>query len=315
MKNLLRRKMRLLRLAAHRGALRLGVQVLPDHYYSPVPNIVALERSRDRWAKRSELPGVEVDLDAQVRMMRELCLPWQDEFAGNRTYRRAVVESAGPGFGYIEAQALHGVLRSLRPTRVIEVGSGVSTVCALEALDMNEADGSPRARFTSIEPYPSARLRGLSAIELIERPVQDVPIDVFTGLEDGDFLFLDSSHAVKLGSDVNFLILEVLPRLRPGVTIHVHDIFLPFDYAPDALHTIFNWSETSLLHAFLIGNQRVRILFGLSELHDARPDDVRAVFPEYRPLPMLDGLVAAGSLPKPGDMPTHFPSSIYLKTQ
>jgi predicted O-methyltransferase YrrM len=301
-------------LQVHKIGLRLGVQILPAHYYSPVPNILELKETLDVWAYPSALPGVNVDLDEQGASLKTVCLPFLGEYSGNRIYRDATSKGSGPGYGYIEAQCLHAVIRHLKPARVVEVGSGVSTWCALAALRMNGAEHHRVGQLTSIEPHPSDRLKGLNEIELIERDVQSVPVDVFTSLERGDLLFIDSSHTVKPGGDVNFLILEVLPRLKPGVVVHFHDIYLPYDYPRDTLRTYLHGMETSLLHAFLIGNRHVEILFSLSHLHYERPEVLQAAFPEYVRQGDDRGLQPEDYQPF-SNIEAHFPSSIYLQIQ
>ena len=297
----------------YRLGTRLGVHVMPVHYYSPVPNIIELERNRDAWARRSGLPGIAINTDEQLARLREICTPYVDEYAGNAAYREAVAAAYGPGYGYVEAQVLHAVIRHLKPKRIVEVDSGVSTHCMQRALEMNRKEGRHDSTMTCIEPFPSARLRQTPTIELIEERVQSVPVDVFRRLGDGDFLFIDSSHAVRTGSDVNNLVLEVLPVLAPGVTVHFHDIYLPYDYQRDVLKTFLHWSETSLLRAYLTYNERISILFCLSLLHYDRQDGLRELFPEYDPAPGADGLNPDSFRPFE-EARKHFPSSIYLRT-
>ncbi len=116
---------------------RFGFYVLPVHYHVPLANVNLLEKSKDVWTEKSELPAIDIDLDKQVKKLREICLPYQNEYLGNQTYLEAVNEHFGPGYGYIEAQALYGFIRHYQPERIIEVGSGVSTYCMLKALEMN----------------------------------------------------------------------------------------------------------------------------------------------------------------------------------
>ncbi|HSS19395.1 MAG TPA: class I SAM-dependent methyltransferase [Pyrinomonadaceae bacterium] len=301
-------------LRLHKLGLHFGVQILPAHYYSPVPNIIELKNTQDDWARPSTMPGVDVDLDQQAASLKSICLPFQQEYSSNKVYLEAVSEKSGPGFGYIEAQCLYAVIRHLKPARVIEVGSGVSTWCTLAALGCNSNGSSAPGRLTSIEPHPSDRLRTLKEIELVEREVQRVPIEVFTSLQKGDLLFIDSSHTVKVDGDVNFLILEVLPRLRPGVVVHFHDIGFPYDYPRDTLRTFFHAMETSLLHAFLIFNERAKILFCLSQLHYQRTEVLQQVFPDYVHQDDERGLQREDA--KPFESAAgHFPSSIYLQIQ
>ncbi len=297
-------------LTVHEVGARLGVHILPIHYYSPVPNILELRRTRDLWAHKSDLPGISINLEEQCEMLRRVCLPYQSEYEGNKTYLEGVANHFGPGFGYIEAQALHAAVRHFKPRRIIEVGSGVSTYCMLKAVELNYE----RAHITCIEPYPSPRLKNISGVELFEHPVQCASFDLFEKLRANDLLFIDSSHAVKPGGDVNFLVLEVLPRLRPGVVVHFHDIYLPYDYPRDALKTFIHGMETSLVRAYLIWNERMQILFCLSHLHYERQEVLLEVFPEYKRQGGEDGLVPDSFKPFAASH-EHFPSSLYLQTQ
>lgn len=303
----IRNQLKKLLLRLHRLGLRLKVIVLPAHYYVGIPNVLELEQTREHWAKRSAMPGVFMDVADQARALRGVCLPFQGEYANGAPYQEAVRQHFGQGYGFIEAQALHAVIRHYKPQRIIEVGSGISTYCMNHALTLNEQEGSPPTDLTCIEPFPSAALKRLTGITLIDRPVQQVPLSTFEDLVAGDFLFIDSSHTVKAGGDVNFLILEVLPRLTPGVVVHFHDIFFPYDYQRDLLQTVLYWSESSLLHAYLVNNARTRILFSLSLLHYDSQEALKELFPSYEPQTEADGLA-------PMAWEKHFPSSIYLIT-
>jgi predicted O-methyltransferase YrrM len=307
----LKRLLKELSFQAFKLASRAGVYLLPAHYYVPLANVHQLEKTKPVWAKKSDLPGVLSDLDEQAENLRRICLPFQNEYAGNHTYRDAVERHFGPGYGYIEAQALHGVIRHFRPSQVIEVGSGISTYCMLKALERNQQQTGRAFRLTCVEPYPSEPLRALGQAELIQQPVQTVPFEKFQELAPGDLLFIDSSHAVRPGSDVNYLILEVLPRLAPGVVVHFHDIYLPYDYPRDVLRTYFQWMETSLLRAYLIHNSHARMVFCLSQLHYDRQEALKEVFPEYVAAPDENGLEIASEA---NGSNTHFPASIYIET-
>ena len=301
-------------LAIYKLGVRFGVHILPVHYYSPIPDILELQKTQDIWAKKSKLPGIPFNLDKQAASLKSICMPYQSEYAGNKFYQDGVANHFGPGYGYIEAQALHSVIRHYKPKRVVEVGSGVSTYCMLKASEMNLKETGHGSKIVSIEPYPSQRLKELSQIELISQKAQTVPLKVFTELEKGDMLFIDSSHTVKAGGDVNYLILEVLPRLQQGVIIHFHDIFLPYDYQRSVLRTFLHWAETSLLHAFLVFNDKATIIFCLSYLHYERKNILREVFPEYNPQGDIKGLQLDKY--KPFDpISEHFPSSIYIQIQ
>lgn len=276
---------RLLHRAANRVFLTgdaVGIHVLPKHYYSSVPDHAWLNANKPLWNRRTDLTGVEWDLDAQLEWLREHCSKFEHEVRGLATYNEATRRNAGPGFGPIESQVLHCVLRSVRPRRYIEVGSGVSTVCALAALESNK-DAGASCSVTCFEPHPSRALAGLQGVTLLAEPVQAVPLSLFETLESGDVLFIDSTHSVKTGSDVLFLYLDVLPRLRAGVLVHLHDIFLPFLYRRDVLQDVFDWQETALLLALLKGNRALRVECCLSALHYDRRAEFRKVLPDYQP--------------------------------
>ncbi len=128
-----------------------------------------------------------------------------------------------------------------------------------------------------------------------------------TGLDKGDMLFVDSTHTVKPGSEVNRIILDVLPRLPTGVFVHFHDIYFPYDYQRGLMSTeLFFNTESTLLHAFLINNAYCRIVLSLSMLHYAVPRKLMALIPHYEPQGNADGLRSAGGI--------HFPSATYLLT-
>jgi hypothetical protein len=154
-------------------------------------------------------------------------------------------------FNGFDAAAYYALVRHLRPQKIVEIGGGYSTQIAQHALARNG-----QGRLTCIEPYPEQRLIAADLpIELIQKRVEETPLDFFSSLEANDILFIDSSHTVKFGSDVCFEILEVLPRLKPGVWIHVHDIFFPHDYPAEwLLNRRLALNEQYLLEAFLAFN-------------------------------------------------------------
>ena len=153
-----------------------------------------------------------------------------------------------------DAAVYHSMLRHFRPRRVLEVGSGYSTAVALDTLERYEIN----CKITCIEPNPE-RLQSLvlprDQLDLHRSLVQDAPLELFTSLQSGDFLFIDSTHVVKAGSDVVYTTLRVLPRLAAGVLVHVHDVFWPLEYQEKWLRGRRDWNEIYLLHAFLSGNR------------------------------------------------------------
>jgi len=254
--------------------------VEPGHFYSPLPGateIADLERSLA--GPPRGLPGIEIDAAAMLERLRQLA-PLQDDFAfalaggSGARYR-----PDNTFFAPVDAFVYYGLLRQLRPAQVIEVGSGHTSALAI---DVNERFLGSRTRFCFIEPYPGRlrKLLGGERIELIEKRVQDVDPALFERLGAGDILFVDSSHVSKLASDVNRLVLEVFPRLRPGVWVHVHDIGYPFEYPLEWARERRGWNEAYLLRAFLCQNPSYAVRIWVPFLGAHRPDELARALPE-----------------------------------
>jgi len=297
---------------------RVGVHVLPKHYYTPLPDYAWLRRNEPLWMKRSSLVGIEWDLDRQMLWVEETSRRFYDEVRGLAFYREVVAKRLGPGYGPIESQVLHCVLRRYAPGAIVEIGSGVSTACMLHAIERNAHEGKRASRLTCVEPFPRPAFRGLPHVTHIEAPCQAVDAGVFESLGAGDLLFIDSSHAVKVGSDVVRIYLDILPRLPAGVLIHIHDIYLPYLYSRHVLDTYFGWQETVLVQALLAHNPHLHVLAALSALHYDRRNELRAVLRDYAPQADREGLPAGvddGIAPVfPAANERHFPSSLWLIT-
>ena len=167
-----------------------------------------------------------------------------------------------PQFSWLDARLLFVMLRHVAPARIVEVGSGFST---LLLADVNRRFLGGRTHVTCIEPYPPRFLeRPIPGVaRMIRDKVQSVPSEVFTTLGRGDILFIDSSHVSKTGSDVNTLYFDVLPLLAPGVLIHAHDVFLPYEYPEEwVVREGRSWNEQYLLRALLMYSTAFRFLFG-----------------------------------------------------
>lgn len=289
---------------------RLGLHVLPKHFYSPVSDYRWLREHPALWVGRASLTGVHWDLDEQLRWLADLCVPYYTEVRGLQVYRELTDSGIGPGYGPIESQVLHCFMRARRPRRVIEIGSGISTACMLRAVQMNRHEGLGDSRVTCIEPYPKPGLARLDGITLIREMCQALPASLFGELHDGDLLFIDSSHAVRTGSDTLRIYTELIPNLAPGVFVHVHDITLPYLYPPDALVNPWAWQETTLLLALLTHNPRLSVLACESALHHDRPAALAKILSDYRPRTQQQGLDVSGN----SQAGTHFPASIWLRT-
>jgi predicted O-methyltransferase YrrM len=234
------------------------------HYYSPIPSkseVSAYIESRN--PPNDALPGVELRkhqqrdlLDEYVGFYRELPFP-HEKTVGKRYYY------LNDWFSYADAIFLYCFLRKHMPKRIIEVGSGFSSAVILDTVD---GFLSEKPEITCIDPdterLVSLMMEGDRAkVELIDRKLQEVPMDIFSKLESGDLLFIDSSHVVKCGGDLCLLMFEILPRLNPGVFVHFHDVFYPFDYPSIWLRQGRYWNENYFLRAFLSYNNQWNIYF------------------------------------------------------
>jgi predicted O-methyltransferase YrrM len=263
-----------------------------DHYYSPVPDSRALAReptqSRVWPAKQRTLAGIDWREDRQTELLQD-ALSRQNtlEFADEPTGDASEYHAGNGMFSRLDAWTLQSMLRHFRPRRMIEVGSGWSTLVTAR---VNREHFDRWLKFTCIEPHPPEMLSdGVDGVSrLIVSPVEHMPIELFLELGQNDVLFIDSSHTVKTGGDVVFLFEEVLPRLRPGVLVHVHDVFLPSDYPKEWVFSGRAWNEQYLVRAFLTFNSDYRILLSVAWMCQCRPDVLAAVLPDY-PAKYRDG--------------------------
>jgi hypothetical protein len=268
--------------------LQEGFLPVPVSFYSPIPNLADLQ-ARRVWEKRSSLPGVDFREEAQVELVRALgdefgreCA-WPLHSDGDPT--QFFTENGSFSFGC--AAALHCMIRRLKPKRVIEIGSGNSTKVIAAAQKLNREDGAD-FEYTVVDPYPGkwVDIDVTGSGRVIKERVELLEPGFFDCLGDGDILFIDSGHTVRIGGDVNFLYLDVLPRLAPGVVVHVHDIHFPYEY-PKAYATNERfrqfWTEQYLLQSFLACNDRFEVLLGMYYLMTDQAEAFREAFKAYNP--------------------------------
>jgi hypothetical protein len=260
--------------------------VPPGHYYSPVVDPGEAERTLaalETAPQPTRLPDVAIDHEAMLRLWGELlpdlnAAPFPDQqsdgfhyFCDNTAY------SWGDGLIY------YAMLRRWRPRRIVEVGSGYSSALLVDTL----ARAWPEpCEITFVEPNPEVieALLGaeLDRFRLIASPVQACPIEVFTSLRSGDFLFIDSTHVLKTGSDVHRELFEILPALAPGVIIHFHDMFWPFEYPRHwAVEENRSWNELYAMRALLSGNAEYEVLMFNDYMAKVEPALVSETCPRF----------------------------------
>ncbi len=258
---------------------RLGYHILPVQYYSPIPD--TREISEKVWESQTEMVGLDTRDADQLNFLSNvipLYLTEFDQFPREPSNDPIVYFHENFTFVGADAVALYCMVRHNRPGHVIEVGSGMSTRITAAALARNGC-----GELICIEPYPNETLKAHPGISsLLIQKVQEVDISLFEVLEDGDILFIDTTHAIKTGGDVPYLFLEVLPRLKPGVRVQIHDIFLPRDYPrPWVLDFLMFSSEQYLVQAFLAFNSGYEFLFSSSYMTIRHRDAMEAQIGRY----------------------------------
>jgi SAM-dependent methyltransferase len=240
------------------------IWVEPGHYYSPIPSLADVDAYRQRFGAPSPatLGAIDLRLDAQVSLLSELQPFYAEQPFSEQPGVATRYWFDNPSFGAADALALYGMLRRLRPSRVVEVGTGWSSSVIL---DTCERFLGWKPELTFVEPYPERfesllRAGDRDHFRLLVQPVQSVPLEEFTALEDGDVLFIDSTHVARVGSDVNAELFDVLPALRRGVYVHLHDIFYPFEYPLEWVEEGRGWNEAYIVRAFLEYNDAFEIV-------------------------------------------------------
>jgi hypothetical protein len=260
---------------------RCGFHLLRKHYYLPLPD-------QDDLAciKESDLVGVDMNVPGAFRLLDTVVDRYKDEFAAlpqEQTADPCQFYLLNGTFMAIDGNVYYSFLRHYRPRRVVEIGSGNSTLLAAAAIRANAAEEGASTELTCIEPYPNPVLQQLPEITtLIKERVQNVSLSIFESLHSGDILFIDSTHTVRPGGDVWWEYCEILPRLAPGVLVHIHDVSLPKPYPALYFRNHWYWMEQYVLQAFLAFNSRFEVMWPGNYLMTKCPEKLRAAFsPEY----------------------------------
>lgn len=243
---------------------RWGYHIRSIHYYEPLPDFRSI--TQEQTQRKRAFSAIDFRRDAQLHLLREL-EPYALEL-------RETDELVNDYFSGLDAVVYYSLIRQLKPRRIIEIGGGYSTRMAAKALAANQS-----GRLTCIEPYPDDRLNG-ARVHLVTKRVEELDVSFFSALEPNDILFIDSSHTVKFGSDVCYEFLEILPALKRGVWVHVHDIFFPHDYPAEwLLKRRLALNEQYLLEAFLSFNHDFEIALANHWLHLECRNEVARLWP------------------------------------
>lgn len=244
--------------------MKLGVFPIRDHYYEPLFNPRHLKHPLD---KNRQLPGINFNIREQLDILAGFS--YNNElvkFPLNKSGKLEFYYHNG-FFGSGDAEYLYNIVRLFKPRKIIEIGSGYSTLMAINAIRFNRNDNLQyNCEHICIEPYEQSWLENTGA-KIIRKRVEDIDKRIFSELEANDILFIDSSHIIRPQGDVLCEYLEILPLLDSGVIVHIHDIFTPKDYPEEwILRDVRLWNEQYLLESFLTLNHEYKIIGALNYL-------------------------------------------------
>lgn len=261
----------------------MGVGVFPirNHYYEPMFDPRALTRPLD---EPRLLPGIDWNTEEQLRILDSFDYAAELQGVPQAKTNDLEFHFGNGAFESGDAEYLYNLIRLKKPARIFEVGSGNSTLMAIKAVQRNRHDDANyRCRHLCIEPYEMPWLEK-TGVEVLRRRVEDVGLELFSELAENDLLFIDSSHVIRPQGDVLFEYLELLPTLRPGVIVHVHDVFSPRDYLKEwVVDLVKLWNEQYILEAFLTNNGDWKIIGALNYLHHLHLERLRKQCPYLTP--------------------------------
>lgn len=273
-------------LPAVKNLLEYRTNWKPGHYYSPIPTReAALNKVESIYNKTTEIKGIDLRDEHQLalfeqlsKFMKESTFRNNDKVATHRFY------NVNQHYGNSDALYLESMIRNIKPVKIIEAGSGFTSALMM---DVNEKYFNKKINLTFIEPYPERLLSLMtdddkSYTTVKAQPLQSVDVNVFKQLGSNDILFIDSTHVIKTGSDLQYLFFEILPILNSGVYIHFHDIFNNFEYIPWHFETSgFGWNEAYFLRAFLMYNPAFEVTMFTNYLDVKFGDRLLKIMPDY----------------------------------
>ena len=258
--------------------LSVGVFPIRDHYYEPLFNSGEINKK----GGIRHLPGIDINTDEQLSVLSQFnfltelkSIPFDSNGEVRFYYNN-------PSFFAGDAEYLYSMIRVKKPRKIIEIGSGFSTLMTLEAIRKNKSENTNYdCSVTCIEPYEMPWLEQ-TGVNVIRKKVEDVELSLFSNLGENDILFIDSSHIIRPDGDVLFEYLEILPMLKSGVIVHIHDIYTPYDYPIENYekYVVFI-NEQYLVEALLTMNKSFRVIGALHYLKNNFPEALNAKFPIF----------------------------------
>ena len=257
--------------------LHVGVFPIRNHYYEPQFDY---RIEKPDFSQNRNLPGIDWNISGQLEMLENFTfsieladIPQEKPESLKFFLNNGAFESG-------DAEYWYQLIRAIKPKRIFEIGSGNSTLMAINAISKNQDDDpSYKCEHICIEPYEMSWLEE-AGVSVVRKKVEEVELSFFSKLQENDILFIDSSHIIRPQGDVLFEYLELLPSLNKGVIVHVHDIFSPKNYLKQWLQDeVKFWNEQYLLEAFLSHNNDWRIIGALNYLHHNHYEKLKSVAP------------------------------------
>jgi methyltransferase family protein len=254
--------------------------VVPRDFNSPLPDLERLDGGF--WDVPRSTLGIDLAIDDATKLLTDRLAPYIGEF--ERPADRPGYTFASSSYGIVDAEILYAVIRWLKPRRLVELGSGASSHFIQMAARRNAGEGRPLDHHI-FDPYPftASPLGPVDGPVVTAAATEELEPALFDDLlAAGDVLFVDTTHTVKTGGDVDHILSAILPRLAPGVWIHIHDVFLPYEY-PRAwvVDDRRLWAEQYLVQAFLAFNRAFRVRFPAMAVSRAAPDTVARLVPGF----------------------------------
>jgi len=271
---------------AHAAFYANGFHLLRKHYYCAIPD--EGDDTPGYWTTPSQMVGVDMRVEAQKDFIRNVIAKHREDFLAHYRIHDPAVHGdfflLNGSYMAVDAHVYHALIREHRPRRILEIGTGYSTILAADVIRRMKEAGETAPHITALDPYPwDVFKNGVAKVdEVVAEKVQDVPLDRFLALEAGDFLFIDSTHVARANSDVLYEFLEILPRLKPGVWVHIHDISLPLPYPRVYFDTQTYWNEQWVLQAFLAHNSRFEVMWAGNYMMVHHPELMLEGFPEFK---------------------------------
>ena len=256
----------------------LGFYPIYNHYYQPnFKNNYSQIKKREILQKEKSF----LDIKSQVLLLKKFKYERElkNIFTKNNEVNHDLLNINNRSFSSGDGEFLYQFIRFTKPNRVIEIGCGNSTLIISKALSLNNENENINSQLICIEPYENKWLESIVK-NVMRIKVEDVPLKEFNKLKSGDLLFIDSSHILKPNQDVFFIYNHILPILKKGVYIHIHDIFTPKDYPKDwLLEDIRFWNEQYLLECILSSSNRYEVIAALNFLKHNRYKELKRVCP------------------------------------